>query len=449
MSLKKIYQLRRYIATQAFMQWLVIHFIAICVSGQIWSSFFSSVFEILFCAFLWYMIYLYHNENLKFDVIIDDNDECPIESVYIYYQCVILGGIWLLLVLIYSRYANQPSIAYIVISLFLVAPLFWLKLCFNLVIFVWSHIFSFIFDVSTIHKMYKKDEKGELSVMEGFLQFQFMQAVDECFDADFDLGITDEDLESVGSKFSKRVYTHGHTIEFIDELMEKNSKTGNWAFIIRIAIPVLFLLLSIFSSFSGGVAGTATPVKQKVTAINVNKENAPTAEIIFKDGTGNTQRMAKGDEAVVVRGINITVFRGPEFKFREEMKIPDDYELTKCVVTVLGSRIIGFNGDAILTKGFESERTDSKTKQTKIINVPKGTKIKVGIKDASDNTYYCSFTLNGKNYGTFIKEDWIKPLKNDYWYYTTAVRLPGDQLYKASGWIEGKYLTPIEKRSKQ
>lgn len=281
MSLKKVYQFRRYIVTQAFMQWIIIHFIAIIFSGKLWSSFFSSVIEIVFCAFLWYMIYLYHNENLKFDVIIDD--ECIIESRYIYYQCVIMGGVWLLGVLIYSRYADQPSIAYIVISLFLVAPLFWLKLCYRFVIFVWSHIFRIFFDVSTIHKMSKK---SDLSVLEGFLQFQFMQSVDECFDADFDLGITDEDLKSVGSKLSKRVNTHGHTKEFIEELKDKNSKTEKWAFITRIVIPCIFLLFSLYASSTGSIAGS------------VNYNAGSTAEQLFQEGWrfANTNNYVKAAE---------------------------------------------------------------------------------------------------------------------------------------------------------
>ncbi|MBR4907620.1 MAG: hypothetical protein IKZ43_01205 [Acidaminococcaceae bacterium] len=593
MSLKKIYQLRRYIAAQAFLQWIVVNVIATVAGKPVWSYPISSFLDVLFCAIVGYLIYLYHNDNLKFDVIVDD--ECVIESRYIYYQCVILGGLWMFVLLLYCYYTKQSSIKYIFISLFLAAPLFWLKLYYHLVVFVWSYIFRLIFEISSIHKMYKDNEKGQLSVMSALMRFEFMQAVDECFDVDFDLGITDEDLKSVGSKFSKRVDTHGHTQEFVEELKAKNSKTEKGAFIIRVVIPVLFLLFGIFNTLHGGVAGAVNtifegrdiaryennvqavdittkrnnidwkdltgdkiifyddttlaldktngviyglfryskkkgdtvyyhwlylkypekkalmvycnddgialkdspanyfdsfgekrnlitlyydylankmkinkdaetnskidlreyhqlkfekkliPVKQNTTTSNKMK-NGSSDGIVLKAGTGNTQRLEKGDEAVVARGKEITIFRGPELKNRDIIIIPDSVDLSKCVVTVLNSRIVGQNSEAKIVVNMETKHINDKTNQTEIISVPKGTIIKVGIKDASNDSYYCTFTINGKDYAIFIREDYIEPLKNDYWYYTTAVHYPSDTSYKADGWIEGKYLTPIVKR---
>ena len=597
MSLKTIYQLRRYIATQAFMQWIVVNIIATIAGKPVWSYPIYSFLDVL-CAVVCYIIYRYHDENLKFDVIVDD--EYIIESRYVYYQCVILGGLWLLIVLLYSYFTKQSSVAFIFISLFLVAPLFWLKLYYHLLVFVWSHIFRIFFDISTIHKMYKDNEKGELSVMDGVLRFQFMQAVDECFDADFDLGITVEDLKSVGSKFSKRVDTHGHTQEFIKELKAKNANTENWAFIIRVVFPFLFLLFGIFNTLYGGVAGAVNsvfesrdiaryesnvhsvnitesrnsidwkdltgddiifyddqtlaldktngvifglfrysqkkgdtvyyhwlylkypeqkalmvycrddgialkdspvnyfdsfgeqrnlitiyydllmrkmkinnnaeadsnidlreyhrlkfenksiPTKQRDSTSNSkynDKGNMASDSIILKTGNGNTQRLERADEAVIVRNMPIQIYSTGNIKDLGLITIPTDYDLSKCVVSVLNSRILKHNGTATLADSIEFQRTDYDTMKTEKIRFPKGTQMTVNVKWPEGN-YTCYIWSNQKRYTALVDESLIVPTEKQYWYDVIDFPLIKENR-TIRVWIEGKNLTPIVKREKK
>lgn len=283
MSPKKIFQFRRYIVTQAFIQWLFLNAVLILTGGKFWDSFFSNVLNILLVLFIWHLIYTYHHNNLTFDVLVDNRYE--VESTYIYYQCVIMGSIWLIAVMLLSYRFNERPVVLMVYSLFFVAPLFWLKIWYHLAIYVWSHLFRTYNTYSTIDKMIKDDKKGNLTGLGGFLRLEFMFAVDECFDADFDLGITDEDLESVGSTLCKRVNTNGHTKEFIDELTEKNKRYENLANIGRVIIPGFFLLLGLYNAFLGGVSSSDFKrYESNVNAVNITQEKN---NIEWKDINGD------------------------------------------------------------------------------------------------------------------------------------------------------------------
>lgn len=241
MRFVQIFRLRRFILTQALMQYMPVEIILNLLGLTITRNNPSAMLaDVILCSILFLWIYWYQNHHLVFPVHVDGEETVKSEAMY--YQSARLGSLWLLAAAILGIGLHIPVLATLFFAVVVCSPLWSIKY-FAIILFYSCKILSYILGIGfLVHWLFFRNKDSLLDdiicgALMGWLWWR-----DPSDDATDKANIKGKKMAP-----SLEIATHGHTKEAVDMIKRQNDTSWTPACLMRLGVFVVTLLCGIVS----------------------------------------------------------------------------------------------------------------------------------------------------------------------------------------------------------